>query len=128
MFDMHNAERAKAGVAPLSLDAGVQAVARQRASDMARTGEFTHEPSQSDRYTVLLDRGGVSRRLSGENIAWNSYGLDRTVGVAMDGLMNSPGHRGNILRSNFTHVGVGIVTTTSGGRAQTYFAIIFIGR
>jgi uncharacterized protein YkwD len=95
---------------------------------MARTGEFTHEPSQSARYTVLLDRGGVSRRLSGENIAWNSYGLDRTVSVAMDGLMNSPGHRGNILRSNFTHVGVGIVTVNSGGRAQTYFAIIFIGR
>ena len=124
MFDMHNAERQNAGVAPLALDGGVQAVARQRASDMARTGEFTHEPTQSDRYTVLLDRAGVSRRLSGENIAWNSYGLDRTVRVAMDGLMDSSGHRANILRSSFTHVGIGIVS--QGGR--TYFAIVFIGR
>jgi uncharacterized protein YkwD len=124
MFDMHNAERAKRGVAPLAIDAAVQGVAKQRAQDMLRTGEFTHEPQQSARYTVLLDRAGVQRRTSGENIAWNSYPQSQTVSVAMNGLINSSGHYANIVRSSFTHVGIGIVSNGN----RTYFAIVFIGR
>jgi uncharacterized protein YkwD len=124
MFDMHNAERAKRGVAPLAIDPDVQAVAKQRARDMARTGEFTHDPQQSPSYDELLDAAGVRRTTWGENIAYNSYPQSQTVSVAMNGLVNSPGHYANIVRSRFTHVGIGIVSNGN----RTYFAIVFIGR
>ena len=126
MFDRHNAARAAAGVAPLRADGGVMDVARERARDMARTGEFTHSPSNGKTYIALLNAGGVSYRGAGENIAYNTYPLSQTVEVAMRGLLNSPGHYANIVRSSFTHVGIGVAVSADG--RDKYFAIVFIGR
>jgi len=53
----------------------------------------------------------VSFRTAGENLA-----LAPTVQIAHTGLMNSPGHRANILHSQFGRVGIGIF-----GRRQTRF-------
>jgi len=42
--------------------------------------------------------------LAGENLA-----LAQTLPIAHEGLMNSPGHRENILRTGFGRVGIGIL-------------------
>src|SRR5215207_8395810 len=51
-----------------------------------------------------MRRAGVNFRAAGENLA-----LAPTVRVAHTGLMNSPGHRANILQPSFGRLGVGIV-------------------
>ncbi len=47
---------------------------------------------------------GVTYRTAGENLA-----LAPTLSLAHTGLMNSPGHRANILHPDFGRVGIGIV-------------------
>jgi uncharacterized protein YkwD len=55
-----------------------------------------------------MQAGKVSYLLAGENLA-----LAQTVPIAHRGLMNSPGHRANILRPQFGRLGVGVL---DGGR------------
>jgi uncharacterized protein YkwD len=42
----------------------------------------------------------------------------------MDGFMNSPGHRANILEGQFTKVGIGVATA---GNGMIYYAVVFGG-
>jgi uncharacterized protein YkwD len=67
----------------------------------------------------MMKNAGVTYRWAGENIA-GAASVDR----AHNGLMNSEGHRANILNSNFTHIGIGIVP---GGPYGMMFTQMFIG-
>ena len=65
-----------------------------------------HLTKPLDRITHQLNRmrdGGVRFGAAGENLA-----LAPTVQVAHDGLMNSPGHRANILNPRYRRVGIGV--------------------
>lgn len=75
---------------------------------------FFHNPSGFDEVRPL----GWSR--AGENIAW-FLGYDAaSAGTRFHTQwMNSEGHRRNILTADFTHVGIGIYTSPSGGTYGT---------
>ncbi len=68
----------------------------------------------------MLSNAGITFRYAGENIAGAG-----SVAQAHSSLMNSQGHRQNILRSGYTHVGIGIV---DGGPHGKMFTQIFIAR
>jgi uncharacterized protein YkwD len=51
-----------------------------------------------------MHQSNVQFLTAGENLA-----LAPTLSVAHTGLMNSPGHRANILRAQFGRVGIGII-------------------
>jgi len=51
-----------------------------------------------------LEKAGVSYSIAGENLA-----LAPTVQTAHTGLMNSEGHRANILEPQFKRVGIGVI-------------------
>lgn len=104
-----NAERAAAGKAPLIVDSRLVAVGRQKARDMAENGYFDHYSPMYGSPFDMMRAAGIGYRWAGENIARAS-----TVQVAHRALMESPGHRANILSSAYTHVGVGVVR--SGGK------------
>jgi len=57
----------------------------------------------------------------GENLAWGSGALS-TPQAIVNGWMNSPGHRANILKPAFTHIGIGLA---GGGRMGTYWTQLF---
>lgn len=123
MLTIHNAERANSGVAPLSADAQLVNVARQRSQTMANTNCFSHSgcgPSAFD----LLNGIGYSYRAAGENIAKNDYPDSQSVQIAMDQFMQSSVHRANILNSSFTRVGIGVAL---GANGMKYFTIVFAG-
>lgn len=63
---------------------------------------------------------GINYVQAGENIAGN-----QDVQKAHDALMNSPGHRKNILSSDFTHIGIGI---KKGGPYGYMFTQMFISK
>ena len=75
---------------------------------MFARGYFSHyTPEDKDPFERMRE-ANVKFRAAGENLA-----LAPTLQIAHTGLMNSPGHRENILRPAFGRVGIGIL---DGGR------------
>jgi uncharacterized YkwD family protein len=101
-----NEERAKEGIAPLELSEELCSVATLKAQDMAVFGYFEHESPNFGAPDEMLDAFGIHWHLSGENIA-AGYQTPKQV---MDGWMDSPGHRANILNPGYGKLGVGYLT------------------
>jgi hypothetical protein len=78
---------------------------------------FAHDSADGrhfdDRITAVGYLGGVNRWWLGENLAWGTYNLASPAAI-MNGWMNSPGHRENIL-GEFSEVGIAIVTADPNG-------------
>jgi len=119
-----NAQRAAAGLPPLQLDPDLVMVARERSSDMAQRGYFSHVSPTGETFSSLMQSQGVPCSWCGENIAYNNFGDDQTVAVVLSAWMASPGHRDNILRSSFDRVGVGVAL---GGSGAKYYTAVFAG-
>lgn len=104
MLEMVNRERAAAGLKPLAEDPELREVARQHSADMLARGYFSHiSPEGKSPFDRMRD-AKISFTIAGENLA-----LAPTLTLAHTGLMNSPGHRANILRPQFGRVGIGIL-------------------
>lgn len=100
-----NEQRAANGLAPLTLNAALSNVARAKSQDMHDNNYFSHTSPTYGSPFDMMKAAGISYRTAGENIAMG-YGTPQAV---MNGWMNSPGHRANILNANYTQIGVGYV-------------------
>lgn len=103
-----NAERAKEGLASLTMDKQVQAAAQVRAMECEQL--FSHTRPNGTSFVTALQEQNVSYRRAGENIAWGQ----RTPQQVVTGWMNSEGHRANIMNPNFTTIGVGYYQNANG--------------
>jgi uncharacterized protein YkwD len=121
LFNGMNVQRSIAGLPPLASDPCVTYVARTQAEAMASAGVLSHETG-GDAFSILRSEG-VGFGWAGENIAMNSYQGGQSVWVAMQGFMDSAGHRDNILSPNFSSAGV--AAASAGG--VTYYAVVFVG-
>lgn len=112
MLHLVNEERLKNGDQPLAISHDLQLIAREYGRQMLMYGFFSHE-SQVDGSTPAerVDKAGISYQVTGENLA---YAPD--VYIAHQGLMNSPGHRKNILSSEYGKVGIGVIDAGIYGR------------
>jgi uncharacterized protein YkwD len=109
LLDSMNEARRAEGLAQLEWDPSLEEVAYARARNLVTNGYFDHyAPDGESAFSELAARG-IRYRLAGENLARNNYIETRTVAAAFDGLMNSPGHRANILEPRFSSVGVAAV-------------------
>lgn len=114
MVRLINQERRAAGLQPLTVDPELTAVARAHSREMFREGYFAHQSPITGSPFDRLDAAGVDYRLAGENLA-----LSRNVQIAHEGLMDSPGHRRNILEPGYSRVGVGAITSDQHGTMYT---------
>ncbi len=105
---MVNAERAKEGLNPLTIDKKVAAAALVRAKETVQS--FSHTRPDGRSFSTVFAENGVSYRGAGENIA---YGY-RSAEQVMNAWMNSSGHRANIMNPNYTSIGIGYYQTDSG--------------
>ena len=108
MLELVNEERRTQGLRPLKADPEATAVAREHSKDMFARGYFSHINPEGEGPFDRMREGKLRFLAAGENLA-----LARTLPMAHQGLMDSPGHRANILRPWFGRVGIGIV---DGGR------------
>jgi uncharacterized YkwD family protein len=99
-----NNERTAAGLAPLTPDARLDQTARAKSQDMISRGYFDHNSPTYGSPFDQLQAAGIAYHAAGENLAGN-----QTVAAAHQALMDSPGHRANILNPQFTKVGIGII-------------------
>lgn len=103
-----NAERAKAGLAPLKVSSNVTAAAQVRAGEIERS--FSHTRPDGSNFSTALTQNGVQYMGSGENIAYGQ----RSPQDVMNTWMNSAGHRANILNEKYTTMGIGYYQNGSG--------------
>ena len=104
MLDLVNQERAANGLQPVAPDPELTEVARQHSADMFARGYFAHDSLDGRTPFDRMRDANVRFLVAGENLA-----LAPTLSLAHTGLMNSPGHRANILRPQFGRVGIGIM-------------------
>jgi uncharacterized protein YkwD len=104
MLEMVNKERIKAGLKPLKADPEMSRVARAHSRDMFVRGYFAHNTPEGKTPFDRMRAAGVQFSAAGENLA-----LAQTLEIAHTNLMNSPGHRANILHPSFGRLGIGIL-------------------
>ncbi|WP_030568357.1 CAP domain-containing protein [Streptomyces aureocirculatus] len=115
-----NGHRAAAGLRPLAPDARLAAAAQAHSADMVARGFYSHTAPDGSEPWHRAAAAGSTRRTIGENIACGQ----RSAAEVVQGWMDSPGHRANILKPAFTHLGVGFA---GGGPAGTYWTQLFGG-
>ncbi len=104
MLLLINQERKKRKLPPLKADPEMRKVARLHSADMFDKGYFSHTNKEGESPAKRARDENVSFMTAGENLA-----LAPTLKLAHNGLMNSPGHRANILHKAFGRVGIGIL-------------------
>lgn len=128
-----NARRAEAGLAPLASSATLARAAEKHSEDMGERRFFSHDTPDGVEPATRIVAAGYPRDgvTVGENLAWGEE-TAATPREIVEGWMESPGHRANILRPEFREIGIGLAyeppkpvsgrvtvyTTNFGGRAS----------
>ena len=120
-----NAARAQHGLPDMHRDPDLDALAQAHAEDMAARDYYSHDTPEgigpSGRaalagYDCRKDYGAYYTTGIGENIAWwSGYSAGSVASNAVTNWMNSPGHRENILGTDYSRLGVGAAASRSGG-------------
>jgi len=104
MLARANAERAVAGLPPLTLDPRLNSAAQRHAEDMLQRSYYSHFSPDGSAPADRVRRSGYAARLVAENIARGPY----TVNEVMDNWLASQEHRRNLLHPGFTQLGIGV--------------------
>ncbi len=117
MIILVNKERSSRGIGILTFDSKLRDTARSHSGDMFKRGYFSHFTPEGATVVDRADKFSVSYAVIGENLAFAP-----TLELAHNGLMNSPGHRANILSPDFKKIGIGIL---DGGIYGKMFTQVF---
>lgn len=118
MIELMNESRVAAGLSALAYTPEWNEVARSHSRDMIAKDYFAHENNEGLYARERMSNAGISYQWYGENLAFGQY----SAIYAHEALMNSLGHRENILRARFTHAFVGVDFKVGG---SPYFTINF---
>ncbi len=119
VIELTNAERKKAdkGLGALTMNPRLMEAARAHAANMAKQDKLEHvldEKDPGDRAKAA----GYKSTFVGENVAWNQ----KTPAQVLETWMKSEGHRENILRPEYTEIGVAVARNKKG---QPYWVQVF---
>jgi uncharacterized protein YkwD len=126
ILDLTNQARRAQGLTPLVKDEELRTAARDFSSDMLVRRFFDHTTPEGLSFEDRLGKQYPHRvQAMGENI-WSGSGYDpgRTQNLAkeiVNDWLNSPGHRGNVLSPDYTHLGVGVSARHDSIRATQEF-------
>ncbi|WP_172799139.1 CAP domain-containing protein [Bacillus sp. FJAT-29814] len=120
MFDLTNAARVMHHLPVLTWDDHVRTTARKHSADMAENQYFDHTNLQGESPFDRMKEDNIVFHLAGENLA---YGQFSSI-FAHEGLMNSLGHRENILKQGYKYLGVGVAFNSESHPyyTQNYYA------
>ncbi len=104
MLDLINRDRRAEGLTPLRMDEELRQVARAHSREMFQLSYFAHKSPRTGSPTDRLKAAEIDYMIAGENLAYQP-----NVEVAHRELMNSPGHRKNIMSPLYKRVGIGVV-------------------
>jgi uncharacterized protein YkwD len=117
VIELTNAERKKKELGELKMNPQLMEAARAHAANMAKQDKLDHKLDEKE----PVDRtkaAGYKSAFVGENVAWNQ----KSPAQVVDGWMKSEGHRENILRPEYTEIGVAVARNKKG---QPYWVQVF---
>jgi uncharacterized protein YkwD len=121
-----NRERTSRGLSRLRSNGKLDRAARGHSRHMVHAKFFSHDSPSGASVLERVKRKGYRSSgglMVGENIAWGS-GRYATPAEIVNGWMHSSGHRANVLRREFTEIGVGVAIgaprAVQGQPAATY--------
>jgi len=117
MIDLINQERVKNNLPLLVFDLNLQQIGRMHSADMFTKGYFAHYSPEGENVAGRAQLIGVDFNVIGENLAYAP-----SLELAHNGLMNSQGHRENILSKDYQKVGIGVA---DGGKYGLMFTQVF---
>ncbi len=117
MVILVNKERTSRGIKALAFDSKLREVGRLHSKDMFERGYFSHYSPEGESVADRASKQGVSFLVIGENLAYAP-----NLELAHNGLMNSEGHRANILSVDFGKIGIGVI---DGGIYGKMFTQVF---
>lgn len=117
MIELVNKERIKSGLNVLVLDENLRAIGRGHSADMFRRGYFSHYSPEGKSVADRLLEANIDFVIVGENLAYAP-----SLELAFKGLMNSQGHRANILSTDYGKIGIGVM---DGGVYGKMFTQVF---
>lgn len=95
--------------------------AEAKAKDMAERGYFAHTSPDGKTPWYWLNEVGYKYAYAGENLAVNFFESTEVE----QAWMNSPSHRANIVKKDYTEIGIGVATGTYQGRSTVFVAQFF---
>lgn len=114
LFDLTNAARVRHGRSILHWDDAISETARKHSVDMAINDYFSHDNLEGLSPFDRMKEDNIKFKRAGENLA---YGQSSSI-FAHEGLMNSKGHRDNILIEDYSHLGIGVAFND---KSQPYY-------
>lgn len=121
VVSLTNEKRADQGLGRLERNALLDQAALMKAQDMAAKGYYAHVSPDGTTPMHWVEKAGYKYLIIGENLVVNRTDAEQVV----DAFMGSPGHRANILRKDFTEIGVGVADGTYKGKDATFTVQIF---
>ena len=121
MLNLLNQARREAHLPPLTADPELATVALAYSQEMVAGHFFGHVSPTTGNVADRVRRAGIGLTIVGENISQGE-----SAESAHQGLMDSPGHRSNMLDPRFTHVGVGVAATNA--EPQLLATLVFARR
>jgi uncharacterized protein YkwD len=119
-----NQDRQSEGLTALIEDPELDAIAQAKADDMAQNGYFAHVSPDGKTPWYWLQQAGYPYTYAGENLA-----VDFTDSADVeDAWMKSPAHRANILKQQYTRVGIAVAQGMYEGKEVTFVAQFFATR
>lgn len=122
IINITNQQRAANGLAPLAWNAALSNSAYLKADDMCKKGYWSHTAPDGATAWTLIEQSGYEYLDAGENLAKGFSDDNATVA----GWMASPGHRANILKSNYSDIGVASSTCNFQG-SETQIVVAHYG-
>lgn len=100
-----NAQRIALGLSPFSFNAQLTVAAQAKVADMISRQYFEHESPDGKGPGDLADAAGYEYLAVAENLALGDYENSAEI---VEGWMDSPGHRENIVSTTFSDIGVAV--------------------
>lgn len=104
-----NQNRGANGLGSLTLNGALNSAAQAKANDMAAKDYWSHTSPDGRQPWDFISAAGYSYSMAGENLAYGALTSAETVQAWMD----SPGHRANILKTEFREVGFGFANAAN---------------
>lgn len=117
MIELVNKERTSRGLKALVYNSQLTDIARGHSSDMFKRGYFSHYSPEGETVANRANKHQIEYFTIGENLAYAP-----TLELAHQGLMDSPGHRANILSEDYAKIGIGVM---DGGIYGLMFTQVF---
>jgi hypothetical protein len=105
----------------LKVNQKLNEAAEMKAKDMATKGYFAHTSPEGKTPWYWIEKVGYDYQFAGENLAINFSDSKDVTGA----WMNSPTHKANIIKGNYTEIGTGVAVGVYKGKEAVFVAQIY---